>query len=73
MEHWDRIDICRRADGSAWVLGEGRFGKVQPPLPSNHFCCQLIHTLVSAAMDAGRPTCWGDLQDFPLAADKSFC
>ena len=73
MDHWNRIEVCRRADGSAWVLGEGRFGKVQPPLLGNQPSCQLIHTLVSAAKDAGCLICWGFLQNFPLAAEKFFC
>ena len=47
MERWDRIEVCKRADGNAWVLGEGRFGKVHPLLRSSHFCCQLIHMPVA--------------------------
>ena len=72
MEHWDRIEVCRHADGSAWVLGEGRFGKVHPLLRSSHFCCQLIHMLVAAAKHAICLTCWGVLQAQQCAAAYCF-
>ena len=51
MEHWDRVEVCRRADGSAWVLGEGRFGKVHPVaqhpilLSNSYIYYFLLHSL----------------------------
>ena len=68
MEHWDRIEVCRRADGSAWVLGEGRFGKVhffaQHPLS----LFEPIYKLLPATQFASSPTCQRSCRSLRYAA-----
>ena len=37
----DEIVICKRADGSDWLLGQGSYGKVRPGMTAFPLCAKV--------------------------------
>ena len=47
---WEDVEILRRPDGSDWLLGEGRYGKVYKALKGGVQVCQLSFEQIESVM-----------------------
>ena len=58
-KQWDRLKICRHPDGSPWLLGHGRYGKV---IHYSQACGCPDHSLTGCMGDLWEISCATSIQ-----------